>query len=192
MKDEKKKKNLLIGDQKKITKKVDPKHKEEQENILFRTNEKSPGQKKINQSEIIQLQSGIPLSLSAYVKRNYVEHSVHFFKPFFYAFADVYGLERALMDKYVKPKCVPRFINRYIYGRFPNKVLNKIHCYNPLLSDFSRAYKNFQFLTIYADNLLQTYINDAIECLEESKSYAEFKIKFVQKFGVPNQIELFE
>src|ERR1700677_3208411 len=131
-KEQKKKKIIVPGNQKKHVKKIDPKQIEEQESLLFRADELSPAQKKINKDEIIELRSGLPLNISAYVRDNFVKHSVHFFKPFFYAFADVYGLERSVMDTYVKPGCVPRFINRYIYGRFPNAVLKRIRQKNPL------------------------------------------------------------
>jgi hypothetical protein len=86
----------------------------------------------------------------------------------------------------------PPFINRYVYGRFPNAVLRRIREKNPLLFDFSRAYKNFQFLTVYADNLLRIYIQDTLSCMKESKSYEDFRGRFVKKFGLPNQTQWFE
>jgi hypothetical protein len=96
------------------------------------------------------------------------------------------------MDQYVKPLIVPRIINRYVYGRFPNKVLARIRQKNPMLDDFSRGQKHFQYLTEYADGLLRGYIKDAIRVMEASKSYKEFREKFVSEFGVSNQTELFD
>lgn len=175
-----------------LIKKVSPEEREEQESILFNTNAFSGDRNKIDQNEFIYFQNGIPLNLSAYVRENYIEHSVHFYKQFFYQIADLFGLDRSVMDKYVKPKCVPRFINKYVYGRFPNRVLARIHERNPLMPDFSRAYKNFQFLTIYADNLLKQYINDAYLCMKSCKNYKEFREKFSGLYGIYNQTELFE
>ena|ERR1700722_17299399 len=192
MKNPNKKKSIIPDDTKKQVKKATPKQIEEQENLLFKAKQLSPANKKINKDDILELRSGIPLNLSAYVRNNLVEHSVHFFRPFFYAIADIFVLDRIVMDSYVKPKCVPRFINRYVYGRFPNAVLRRIREKNPLLEDFSREYKNFQFLTEYADRLLRQYIEEAIRVLRASKSYKEFREKFVHEFGVANQTELFE
>jgi hypothetical protein len=70
--------------------------------------------------------------------------------------------------------------------------LTRIREKNPLLEDFTRENKNFQFLTDYADRLLRQYIEDAIRVLHASSSYKEFREKFVQEFGIANQIELFE
>jgi P63C domain len=193
MKSQKKSKKIdikySIGKQ---VKKATPKQIEEQENLLFKAKQLSPANKVKKTDQIIERRGAAPLNVSAYVRNHITEHSVHFFKPFFYAIADVFLLDRHVMDTYVKPKCVPRFINRYVYGRFPNAVLRRIREKNPLLEDFTRESKNFQFLTDYADRLLRQYIEDAIRVLRASRSYKEFREKFVQEFGIANQTELFE
>lgn len=57
---------------------------------------------------------------------------------------------------------------------------------NPLLADFNREHKNFQFLTNYADTLLRQFSDDAIRIFGDSEDYKDFRLKFVAEFEVPN------
>lgn len=186
------------GQQSKKVKKVDPKHQEEQEKLLFDADQISPigKRKKINKAEIVKTMGGEEINLADYIEENYITgKSTHYFKEqFYYPLADMFGVPRKVMDEFVKPYFVPVFKNAFILSRFPQRVVNRIQEKNPYVSYWYRRYFHYQFLTKTADVEYRLFISQAQEIMNRvpKPTVKEFINEYCDKYNVPKQLSLFD
>src|SRR6266496_4406492 len=83
-----------------------------------------------NLSLKIKLISGREFILSEYIAEEMAIYQSKFFKEWFYRLADIYDVNRTVMDVYVKPDFVRRFIIQFVYGRFPYLLLRTLRSRN--------------------------------------------------------------
>lgn len=195
-KDEQKKKIVPEGKKAKKVKKVDPKYQEEQENLFSEADQISPVSKKINKIEIVTI-GGEEINVGEYVEDNYITgKSTHYFKPFYIAIADLLGLSHEVMKPFRKLRIVALLKRKFVWGRFPNAVQQKIYKRNPYTGYCTRTYWNYQVITKKADILSKDYIKDfeetAKNVLENKGRMKEFIIEHSTKCGLPVQLDFFE
>jgi hypothetical protein len=89
-----------------------------------------------------------------------------------------------------KPRIVGRFTKEIIYGRFPKDLIIVLQGLNPYVGFGVRQHKHFQFLNEEGKNLVEHYINEAIELMKECENWHEFRLKLCKKYGVPYQLPL--
>jgi hypothetical protein len=198
MKDDDKKKKIEPGNkQDKKVKKINPKHQEEQEKLFSEADQISPVSKKIDKAEIVKTIGGEVINVADYVEDNYVTgKSTHYFKPFYNAIADLLGLSHDVMKPFRKLRIVALLKRKFVWGRFPNTVQQKIYKRNPYTGYCTRTYWNYQVITKKADTLSREYIKDfeetAKKVLENNGRMKEFIIEHSTKCGLPIQLEFFE
>src|SRR5580704_10457652 len=78
----------------------------------------------------LKLIGGQEFDLVDYVADMMTVYESKFGKPWFYRVADLYKVNRSVMDQYVKPEFVRQFIIQFVYGRFPYKVLRSLRSRN--------------------------------------------------------------
>jgi hypothetical protein len=169
-----------------------PKHLQEQEGLFAKADAISPASKKIDESEIVKLRGGEEINLAQYISENYAEAATHFYKPFYQALAQLFSVDPIVMERYRKPHFVPVFKNSFIYARFPQRVIERIHEKNPYVGYCKRKYKNYQCLTIAADEQLREYIMQVQTIIEMSDNVKDFIILYCTKYNLPIQLNLFE
>jgi hypothetical protein len=91
-----------------------------------------------------------------------------------------------------KPPIVGRWTKQIIYGRFPKEVLPVLEQLNPYTGFGIRLYKHFQWLTPEGKAQLQEFIAEAIDVMQSSSSWYEFRVKYARRYGVPFQLSAFE
>ena len=110
--------------------------------------------------------------------------------------ADLYKVDRKLMDTYLKPEFVRLFIIQFIYARFPRRVLRKLRSKN------RQAYKEghtniklFQHLTGEVSGQLNVVIKQVYEmmadCISEGMGIKEFTNMYSSKYKVWFQTQMF-
>jgi hypothetical protein len=201
MKKEKKNKinnTLLENEQQKKVIIVDPKKLQEQEQLFSEADLISPANKKIDKAEIIQLNNNSFLNVDEYVDDNYYSGKAkHFYKEsFYYPLADLIGVERKEMDRFVKRRIVALLKGKLLYGRFPNAIQRKISARNPYTGYCTRSYFNYQTLTKKGDLSLREFINDFENILESvllnKGNLKTFIIEYSSKFKIPIQPDFFD
>lgn len=91
-----------------------------------------------------------------------------FKKAWFYLLADLYKVDRKVMDRYLKPEFVRLFIINFIYARFPRRVLQRLRGKNRLAYKQGKSnIKLFQHLTPEVSQELTKVVNQARELMEE-------------------------
>jgi len=74
------------------------------------------------------------------------------------------------------PQCIGKFINKYIYGKLPEGVLEELKRQNPANENGTRKFRHHQFLTEdIGDDNLKKQIVQVITLLKISKDIEEFK-----------------
>ncbi len=114
------------------------------------------------------------------------------FSGFFDAFGKMMGWPEEKLKAYHKPPIVPQTINEIIYGRFPKEVVTHIQMKNPYIRWCTRAHKNYLFLSDDGILHLERFIDDAINVMQVSTSYYDFRKAYALKFGTGFQPVLFE
>ncbi|HAN37647.1 MAG TPA: hypothetical protein DCQ29_01990 [Chitinophagaceae bacterium] len=107
-----------------------------------------------------------------------------FHKAWFYRLADMLGVNRCVMDNYVKPQFVREFFMKFVYARLGFKVFRELKCARMM----ARAYdaKLFQFLKDEYFNLIET-IASQIYSEMEGKTFEEFTESYCIKHKIPVQ-----
>ncbi len=111
-----------------------------------------------------------------------------FFKDWFYRLADIYGEPRSVMDVYVKPDFVRRFIIQFIYGRFPYLLLRTLRSRNRKIKGKGKL---FQHLRKDASARLDEIIAQTYEIMLATQNVSDFKINYCTKYKIYFQVELF-
>lgn len=116
-----------------------------------------------------------------------------FKKDWFYRVADLFGVDRKLMDVYVKPDFVRLFIIQFVYARFPQRVLFRLRSRN------RKARKNgisdtklFQHLSKDASEHLDVVIGQVYKMMGEYKTFEIFQMNYGKKYKVWYQTQLFK
>lgn len=144
-------------------------------------------------AEVIRLQNGQAFSLESYIAENLVEYKSRFPKEYYRLIAKLHGLDSSVMDPYKKPECAAEFTIVFIYGRFSILVLRELRRKSPWTEiPGVRANKLFQYLTTIASEMLDLYIEQALELMRETNTFQEFKLAFSKKFGIRVQRDMFE
>lgn len=132
--------------------------------------------------------------LENYVVDEYVEYEYKFKKYWYYALADLYKVDRSVMDKYVKPKFVPMFKIHFIYARFPQTLLQSLRKKSPFIfPGYSglRTSKLYNHLSKDASDKVDIVIQQAFDVMEQSTSVLDFKEKYSSLYKVYYQVDLF-
>lgn len=90
--------------------------------------------------------------LKAYVSEDLLKYMPHFPKAYYQEIYRLYGISDSFDPKNTKhPQWIGKFTNKYVYGVFPDEVMDEIRKRNPVTVSPSgtvyRGHKNFQFLT---------------------------------------------
>ncbi len=117
-------------------------------------------------------------------------------KPFFKL---MYKLNRWVNlnpNNFIKPPVVALWIKLYVYGRFEKWVLDELLAKeNPIIRDYIRQYKLFQFLDERGQMLMEGYIQDAIDVMEEvsqrSGNWHDFEKAYCKKYKLAVQLKVF-
>lgn len=111
-----------------------------------------------------------------------------FHKVWFYRLADMLGVNRAVMDPYVKPKYVRSFFIQFVYARLSFTVFRELKAARRLAKVHNA--KLFQFLK---DDYFRLIEKIAMEIYDEmeGKSYSEFVSSYCSKNKLPIQQTLF-
>ena len=107
-----------------------------------------------------------------------------FHKEWFYRLADMLGVSRSVMNKYVKPKFVKDFFINYVYSRFSFNVLRELRSARKLAKVYDA--KLFQFLK---DDYYFLIEKIALEIYNEmeGKNFEEFVNVYSKKHKLPVQ-----
>lgn len=137
----------------------------------------------------IKLIRGNDFSLEKFVASVMARYESKFPKEWFYKLADLYEVGRELMDVYVKPDFVRRFIVQFVYARFPYMLLRTLRSKNKKLGG---KVKLFQHLTKDASDKLDVIIDQVYRVMGESNSPLDFKMRYSNKYHVYFQLDVFE
>lgn len=106
-----------------------------------------------------------------------------FHKIWFYRLADMLGVSRSVMDKYVKPKYVREFFIKFVYARLGYKVLRELKAARKLAKAHNA--KLFQFLKDEYYKLIEMI---AIQIYDEMEG-KDFK-QFVDSYSTKNKLPI--
>lgn len=137
----------------------------------------------------IKLIGGTEFVLSDYVAEVMAEYESRFKKPWWYRLADLYGVDRAVMDKYVKPEFARQFLVQFVYGRFPYLMLRTLRSKNRKVSKADNRTKLFQHLTKKAGEQLDVVIEQVYIMMGDCKTPLEFKMKYSSEYQIYFQLD---
>lgn len=134
----------------------------------------------------IQLRNGNSISSAIISQARPYEPIFH--KYWYYRLAEMLGIDRKEMDKYVKPLAVKKFFILYVYGRLGFYVLRELKAARKQAK--SNDTKLFQYLN---DVLYERLQNIALDVYEEmdGKTIEQFKTSYTKKYKLVVQGELF-
>lgn len=138
----------------------------------------------------VKLIKGDEVILSDIIANEMAEHETKFFKEWFYRLADIAHVSRSVMDVYVKPEFVRRFIIQFVYGRFPYMVLRTLRSRNRKKT--GKRGKLFQHMTKKASDQLDMIISQVYTIMQKSEDIVDFKKNYSKEYQLYFQIELFE
>lgn len=111
--------------------------------------------------------------------------------PFYSKLYKLLGLDSD-PHSYYKPKIIAKITNEIIYSRFKQEVIPVFDTLNPLDSYGKRKKKNHQYLTSEGQEQLIMFRDQAIEVMNESRDYHDFRVKMFERYDVPFQMSLFD
>ncbi len=115
-----------------------------------------------------------------------------FKKIWFYRLADLYKVDRQLMEPYVKPDFVRLFIIQFIYARFPRNVLRQLRGRNrKARKNGNNGAKLYHHLSKEASDQLDIVIREASDMMVECTTIQEFTNKYSSKYKVWFQTQMF-
>jgi hypothetical protein len=139
----------------------------------------------------IKLIGGDEFILSDYVAGVIADYESKFKKDWFYRLADICELPRNIMDTYVKPDFVRKFIIQFVYGRFHYMILRTLRSRNRKTSTEENRTKLFQHLTKDASQKLDVVIEQVYTMMGVSKNLMDFKMKYSKEYKIYFQLDLF-
>ncbi len=147
------------------------------------------------ENEIIELLGGRQVTIRQIkdIVAKFEQEYIPTFPPLFYSEIDrLNNWSRPKEKRHEKPPIVGRWTKQIIYGRFPKEVLPVLEQLNPYMGLGIRLYKHFQWLTPAGKSQLQEFIAEAIEVMQSSNSWYEFRVKYATLYGVPFQLSAFQ
>ncbi|MBB2145751.1 hypothetical protein GM921_09655 [Pedobacter sp. LMG 31464] len=172
--------------------------REEQQRLLFGADALLPQKSFDIELEKHQLRSGLEFTIRE-VKDVISELAGAYYPmfpnsiPFFKLMFKLCGWDNLDANAFIKPPVVAIYIKKYIYARFAQEVLPTLLLKeNPLVSGYIKKYKLFQFLNADGLRLLETYIQQAIAMMQESKDWYDFELKYTKEYNLPMQLKCVE
>lgn len=111
-------------------------------------------------------------------------------KPFFKLMFNLNGW-KGNPNEFFKPPAAALYIKQYIYARFPKDMLPTLLTIdNPIVSGYIRKYKLFQFLNDEGIEMMEDFIDQAIEVMKDSKDWYDFEKKYCAKYQLSLQLKL--
>ena len=107
-----------------------------------------------------------------------------FHKVWFYRLADMLGVSRTVMDKYVKPKYVREFFIKFVYARLSYKVFSELKAARKIAK--AHDAKLFQFLKDEYYTLIEMIATQIYEEME-GKTFRQFVEAYSAKNKLPIQ-----
>jgi hypothetical protein len=141
------------------------------------------------QKQKITFISGATIVINEYVADVVAKHITKFHKYWFYKLAELFQVDQSLMEPYVKPDFVRRFIIQFVYGRFPYLLLRTLRSRNRKLHG---RCKLFQHLKGDKSDKLDTVIKEVYDVMCDSKTPVDFKMRYSELYTVYFQLEMFE
>ncbi|RHW54432.1 P63C domain-containing protein [Lactobacillus bombicola] len=127
--------------------------------------------------------------LKAYVSEDLLKYMPHFPKQYYQEIYRLYGISESFDPRNTKhPQWIGKFTNKYVYGVFPDEVMEEIKKRNPTTVSprglVYRGHKNFQFLT---ENIgipqLDQHLAKLIGVMQLSENKDDFDKKFNKVFA---------
>lgn len=117
----------------------------------------------------------LQIILENYISEELRSWTKKFPNEFFKQIYRIYGWEYPKIGNH--PQCIGTFINKYIYGKLPEGVLQELKNKNPCNVNKIRKYKHHQFLTDdIGDDNLKKQIVQVITVMKLSNNTEEFKV----------------
>ncbi|RYZ90745.1 MAG: hypothetical protein EOP04_02935 [Proteobacteria bacterium] len=139
----------------------------------------------------IKLMGGGEFTLADVISEVMSDYEAKFHKYWWHQLADLYNIDRVVMDKYVKPDFARKFLVQFIYGRFPYMVLRTLRSRNRRVSKEGSRTKLFQHMTKSASEQLDVVIEQVYQMMKQCQTPMEFKLKYSKEYKVYFQLELF-
>ena len=134
--------------------------------------------------------SGIErFDINEFVTITMTKYETKFHKYWFYKLADLYEVDRTLMDAWVKPEFVRLFIIQAVYARFPYKMLKALRKNKTVYGDTGN--KLYHYLTKEASERLDIIIEQIYQVMKDSGNPLDFWKKYSKAYEVYFQTELF-
>ncbi|RWY57538.1 P63C domain-containing protein [Mucilaginibacter gilvus] len=190
----KKDKNLQNGQVDKELKKIFD--RQEQQDLLFKSNELLPKKNFDIELEQHQLRSGLKFTIKEIkdlVKSQAREYEAMFpnTNPFFKRMYKLRKWDKLDPNSFIKPPVVALDIKRYIYSRYgSDAVPTLLAIENPILSGHIKKFKLFQFFTDEGIEMLAGIIQDANDVMNVSKDWYDFELKYTKLYNLPVQLKL--
>ncbi len=121
-------------------------------------------------------------SVDDFISEVMIKYETKFHKTWFYALADMFGADRAVMDVWVKPDFVRQFIIQAVYGRFPYFMLRELR-----KRKISSGYNNrrlYHYLTKNASEQLDTVIDQVYTIMKDCSSPLEFWMRYSKEYKI--------
>ncbi len=131
--------------------------------------------------------------LSAYISEDLLKWQAHFPREFYEEIYRLYGISDKFDPMNTKhPQWIGSFTNKYVYGVFPNEVMDEIRKRNPLKMSAKkvvyRGHKHFQHLTESVGlPQLDKHLSKLIGVMMLSNNMNDFNTNFVKVFA--NELE---
>lgn len=125
--------------------------------------------------QLVREKTELQKILSQYISEELRKWTSKFPDEFFKQVYRIHGWEY-LATKHGRPQCIGNFINKYIYEKLPEGVLNSLKEKNPLSENGHRRFRHHQFLTedIGDDNLKKQLVQ-TITVMKLSNNLNDFK-----------------
>jgi len=127
--------------------------------------------------------------IDEFVSNAGIKYETKFHKYWFYKLADLFGVDRSVMDVWVKPEFVRLFIIQAVYARFPRKMLNALRRNKIVYGNSGN--KLYHYLTNEASEKLDLVIEQVYQVMKRSENPLDFWKNYSKEYEVYFQTELF-
>lgn len=151
-------------------------------------------QKEARERELFELMGGGTTSIynqNKIISELPVNHDPKF-TGFFTSLARIANWTEEELRSYQKPAIAAKIINETIYSRFGKDIFQFIQEKNPYVSFCIRRHKHYKFLVEKGIVLLEQFVSQSIQVMDESSSVHEYRVKMFTQYNVPYQMNIFE
>jgi hypothetical protein len=171
--------------------------KQEQQELLLKTESLTPVTTVDRELEKIYLRGGRVTTIKQ--EKDVISNVVGKYSPMFPNKKPFFSLIYKLNhwndldpNDFNKPPVCALWIKQFIYARFDKTVLpTLLKIENPILYGHVKKYKLFQFLNDEGLELMENYIDQAIDEMKKSKSWYDFELKYTAKYNLSVQLKMF-